>query len=174
MKQLILGFFIFTFVGLQATSIYDFKVKDIKGNEINFSKFKGSPVLIVNVASKCGYTYQYENLEKIYQKYKAKGFKIVGFPANNFGSQEPGTNEEIAKFCSLKYNVNFDMMAKISVKGSDKHPLYKFLIEQTGKAEIGWNFEKFLIDKNGQIIGRFESAVEPDNEKITKRLESLF
>ena len=160
---------------LQANSIYEFKVRDIRGNEISLSQYKGYPILIVNVASKCGYTYQYENLEKVYQKYKAKGLKIVGFPANNFGSQEPGSNEEIAKFCKLKYDVSFDMMSKISVKGPDKHPLYKYLTETANKkGEVGWNFEKFLIDKNGKIVDRFESSVEPDNEKLTKQLESLF
>jgi glutathione peroxidase len=173
--KFIIGFLFFTFMSLQATSIYDFKVVDIKGNEISLSKFKGSPILIVNVASKCGYTYQYENLEKVYQKYKSKGFKIVGFPANNFGAQEPGTNEEIAKFCKLKYDVSFDMMSKISVKGEDKHPLYKYLTEKADKkGEIGWNFEKFLIDKTGKVVDRFESSVEPNSEKVAKRLESLF
>ncbi len=174
MKQVLFGI-LFIIGSLEATSIYDFKVKDIKGNEISLSKFKGSPILIVNVASKCGYTYQYESLEKVYQKYKSKGFKIVGFPSNNFGSQEPGTNEEIAKFCKLKYDVNFDMMAKISVKGEDKHPLYKFLTEQADKkGEVGWNFEKFLIDKTGNVVDRFESSIEPNSDKVTKRLESLF
>ena len=173
--KFIVGVLFLLFTSLQANSIYDFKVNDIRGNEISLSKYKGSPLLIVNVASKCGYTYQYENLEKVYQKYKAKGLKIIGFPANNFGSQEPGSNEEIAKFCKLKYDVSFDMMSKISVKGSDKHPLYKYLTETTSKkGEVGWNFEKFLIDKNGKIVDRFESSVEPDNEKLTKQLESLF
>lgn len=175
MKLFMFGFLFIMFGNLHAISIYDFKVKDIKGNEISLSKFKGSPILIVNVASKCGYTYQYENLEKVYQKYKSKGFKILGFPANNFGSQEPGSNEEIAKFCKLKYDVTFDMMSKISVKGDDRHPLYKFLIEESEKkSEIGWNFEKFLIDKNGKVVGRYESSVEPNSEKITKTLEGLF
>ncbi len=173
--KFIVGVLFLLFTSLQANSIYDFKVNDIRGNEISLSKYKGSPLLIVNVASKCGYTYQYENLEKVYQKYKAKGLKIIGFPANNFGSQEPGSNEEIAKFCKLKYDVSFDMMSKISVKGSDKHSLYKYLTETANKkGEVGWNFEKFLIDKNGKIVDRFESSVEPDNEKLTKRLESLF
>jgi len=168
-------FILCLFSSLQANSIYTFKIKDIRGNEISLSKYKGSPLLIVNVASKCGYTYQYENLEKVYKKYKAKGLKVVGFPANNFGSQEPGSNEEIAKFCKLKYDVSFDMMSKISVKGADKHPLYKYLTEEASKkGEVGWNFEKFLIDKNGNIVDRFESSVEPDSDKITKSLESLF
>ena len=105
--KFIVGVLFLLFTSLQANSIYDFKVNDIRGNEISLSKYKGSPLLIVNVASKCGYTYQYENLEKVYQKYKAKGLKIIGFPANNFGSQEPGSNEEIAKFCKLKYDVSF-------------------------------------------------------------------
>jgi glutathione peroxidase len=175
MKKIFVGMFFLILGSLHATSIYDFKVKDIRGNDISLSKFKGSPFLIVNVASKCGYTYQYENLEKVFQKYKAKGFKIVGFPSNNFGEQEPGSNEEIAKFCKLKYNVSFDMMSKISVKGKDQHPLYKFLIEESDrKSEIGWNFEKFLIDKNGKIVGRYESSVEPSSEKITKTLEGFF
>jgi len=108
------------------------------------------------------------------KKYKDRGFKIIGFPANNFGAQEPGSNDEIAKFCKLKFDVSFDMMGKISVKGEDKHILYKYLTENSDKkGEIGWNFEKFLIDKNGKIVDRFESSVEPNSEKILKRIESI-
>ncbi|HMV42962.1 MAG TPA: glutathione peroxidase [Leptospiraceae bacterium] len=174
MKKILIILFLGFIGNIYAVSIYDFKVKDIKGNEVNLSSYKGSPVLIVNVASKCGYTYQYEGLEKIYKKYKDRGFKIIGFPANNFGAQEPGSNDEIAKFCKLKFDVSFDMMGKISVKGEDKHILYKYLTENSDKkGEIGWNFEKFLIDKNGKIVDRFESSVEPNSEKILKRIESI-
>lgn len=165
--------FLFT-ESIFATSVYDFNVKDIKGNNVSLSSYKGSPILIVNVASKCGYTYQYAGLEKLFQKYKARGLKIIGFPANNFGQQEPGSNEEIATFCKLKYDVSFPMMSKISVKGEDKHSLYKYLTEQSSKkGEINWNFEKFLIDKSGNVIERFESSIEPESEKLQKRIESI-
>jgi glutathione peroxidase len=153
----------------------DFKVEDIDGKEYDLSQLKGKVVMIVNVASKCGLTPQYKGLEALYQKYKDQGFVIVGFPANNFNGQEPGTNEEIKEFCATKYDVKFPMMSKISVKGDDKHELYKFLTEeQTAgdfKGEIGWNFTKFLIDKNGNIYARFASRTKPEDEKVTAAIE---
>jgi glutathione peroxidase len=129
----------------------------------------------VNVASKCGYTKQYKPLQSVYQKYADKGFVILAFPANNFGGQEPGTEEQIKEFCSSKYNVTFPLMSKISVAGEDKHPLYKFLTEdQTGKdfaGEIGWNFTKFLVDRNGNLIGRFATKTSPDEPAVTAAIE---
>jgi len=153
----------------------DFKVKTIDGKEQNLSDYKGKVVLFVNVASKCGLTPQYEGLEALYEKYKDQGFVILGFPANNFGSQEPGTNAEIKQFCTSKYDVQFPMMSKISVKGEDKHPLYKFLTE--GKAgddfagDIEWNFAKFLVDRNGNVIARFSSKTTPKDPKVGETIE---
>jgi len=153
----------------------DFTVKTIDGQEKKLSDYHGKVVLLVNVASKCGLTPQYTALESTYEKYKDKGFVIIGFPANNFGSQEPGTNEEIRQFCTSKYNVTFPMMSKISVKGGDKHPLYKFLTE--GKAgedfagDIEWNFAKFLVDRNGNVIARFASKTTPDSPQLTAAVE---
>ena len=148
------------------SSVYDFTMKSIEGQATPLSDFKGKVLLVVNVASKCGFTPQYKGLEALYGKYKRQGFVIAGFPANNFMSQEPGTDEEIKTFCSTKYNVTFPMFSKISVKGADKAPLYQFLTDaktnpKTG-GEIQWNFTKFLIDRNGKIIQRFEPAVTPE------------
>ncbi|EMJ60305.1 MULTISPECIES: glutathione peroxidase [Leptospira] len=155
-------------------SFYDFKVKDIKGNDISLSKYKGKVVMVVNVASKCGYTYQYDNLEKVYKKYKSQGFVVVGFPANNFGSQEPGTDQEIETFCRIQKGASFDMMSKISVKGKGQHPLYSYLIENSpNPGEIEWNFEKFLISKEGKVEARYRSAVEPDASVVAQKIESL-
>ncbi|EMK01303.1 glutathione peroxidase [Leptospira sp. B5-022] len=153
-------------------AVYDFTVKDIKGKDVALSKYKGKTLLIVNVASKCGYTYQYENLEKVYKKYKEKGFEIVGFPANNFLSQEPGSNEEIEQFCRLKKGATFDMMSKISVKGEDQHPLYVYLTSNApDPGDVKWNFEKFLISPAGRIVARFRSGTEPDSKEVTEEIE---
>ena len=127
-------------------------------------------MLIVNVASRCGFTPQYAGLEALYEKYKDRGFVILGFPANNFGGQEPGTNEEIKTFCSTKYNVTFPMYSKISVKGDDKAPLYQFLTDTTG-SEIQWNFTKFLVDKSGKVVARFESKVTPQSPDVAEAIE---
>jgi glutathione peroxidase len=147
-------------------SIYDFTMKSIDGKPVPLATFKGKLTLVVNVASKCGYTPQYTGLEALYEKYKAQGFMIAGFPANNFLSQEPGTDEEIKTFCSNKYNVTFPMFSKISVKGDDQAPLYKYLTDKnanpTTGGDIKWNFTKFLVDRDGKIIQRFESAVTPE------------
>lgn len=146
----------------------------ITGDTTTLNDYKGKVVLIVNVASKCGYTPQYEGLEKIYRKYKEKGFTILGFPANNFGKQEPGTNEEILNFCKTKYDVTFPMMAKISVKGDDIHPLYHYLTKESPfKGEITWNFNKFLLDKEGNIVARFESKVKPEDPILIEKIEKL-
>lgn len=159
----------------KAKTIYDFTVKDIDGNDVKLKKYKGKVALVVNVASKCGYTPQYEGLQAIYQKYKDQGFVILGFPANNFREQEPGTNAEIKEFCESKYKVTFPLFAKISVKGEDQEPLYKYL---TGKetnpefaGDITWNFNKFLVDKNGKIIARFTSKDTPQSETVTQAIE---
>src|SRR5215208_4779849 len=153
----------------------DFTVKSIDGKEQKLSDYKGKVVMLVNVASKCGYTKQYTPLQSVYQKYADQGFVILGFPANNFGGQEPGTEEQIKEFCSSKYNVTFPLMSKISVAGDDKHPLYKFLTEeQTGKefaGDIGWNFTKFLVDRNGNLIGRFATKTSPDDAAVTAAIE---
>ncbi|MGB9154024.1 MAG: glutathione peroxidase [Alphaproteobacteria bacterium] len=157
-------------------SIYQFTMNSIDGQPVSLKSFHGKVVLLVNVASKCGFTPQYTALEATYEKYKSRGLVIVGIPANNFMAQEPGTNEEIKKFCSTKYNVTFPMMSKVSVKGDDQTPLYTFL---TGKAtdpqfagDIKWNFTKFLFDRDGNPVARFEPAVTPDSAQVTAAIES--
>lgn len=154
-------------------SIYDFKVAALDGSTIDFASFKGKKILIVNTASECGFTPQYEGLEKLYEQYKDK-LVIVGFPANNFGSQEPGTNDEIKTFCKKNYGVTFPMAAKISVKGDDVAPIYQWLCHKSENgvldAEVGWNFNKFLLDENGKLLAHFESKVEPMSEEITGKL----
>ncbi len=160
----------------QQKTIYNFTMKSIDGQPTSFESYKGKVVLLVNVASRCGYTPQYTALEAIYEKYKDKGFVIVGIPANNFMQQEPGTNEEIKTFCSRKYNVSFPMMAKVSVKGDDQVPLYHFLTEGSTDpkfaGDIKWNFTKFLFDRNGQPVARFEPAVTPDSQEVTSAIEA--
>ena len=159
----------------QNKSFYDFTVKTIDGKEFSLSSLKGKKVLVVNVASKCGLTPQYAQLEKLYEKYKDKDFVIVGFPANNFMGQEPGSNEEIAQFCSLNYDVTFPMMAKISVKGKEIAPLYQWLTEKklNGKedASVQWNFQKFMIDENGNWVGFASPKESPFSEKIVTWIE---
>lgn len=154
-------------------TIYHFKVASLDGGTIDFSTFKGKKILIVNTASECGYTPQYKDLQALYEKYKDK-LVIVGFPANNFGGQEPGTNTEIKTFCEKNYGVSFPMAAKISVKGDDTAPIYQWLThkEQNGvlDAEIKWNFNKFLLDENGHMIAYFPSKVTPMSEEITTKL----
>ncbi len=153
----------------------DFTLNSIDGQAAPLSQYKGKVVMIVNVASKCGYTPQYAGLEALYEKYKSQGFVILGFPANNFGAQEPGTNEEIKTFCSRNYNVTFPMYAKISVKGADKHPLYQFLTDKQANpatgGEIQWNFTKFLVGKDGKVAARFESAVTPESPEVAAAIE---
>ena len=151
-------------------SLYDFIVKDIYGEDYKLSSLKGKKVLIVNTASKCGLTPQYADLEKLYNKYKDQNFVIIGFPANNFLKQEPGSNEEIIKFCQVNYGVSFPMMSKISVKGDDIHPLYSWLTKKSenGKidADVTWNFQKFMIDEEGNIVDSASPKVKPLSEKI--------
>ncbi len=166
-------------VGLTAshvTSIYDFTMKSIDGQPVKLKSYKGKVVMVVNVASKCGFTPQYAGLEALYEKYKDRGFVIVGVPANNFASQEPGTNEEIKKFCSTKYNVTFPMMAKVSVLGDDKTPLYQFLTDKSENPQVGgeikWNFTKFLFSRDGKPVARFEPAVTPESPQVQAAIES--
>ncbi len=154
-------------------TIYNFKVEALEGGTINFASFKGKKILIVNTASKCGYTPQYTELEELYEKYKDK-LVVIGFPANNFGGQEPGTNAEIKEFCTGTYHVTFPMASKVSVKGNDMHPLYQWLTskEKNGvlDAEIKWNFNKFLINEKGELVAYFGSKVKPMSEEITSKL----
>src|ERR1700755_3399969 len=176
MRKLILALLLVGTVAMAGEkSIYDFTINSIDGESTPLSKFQGKVVLVVNVASRCGFTPQYAALEKVYEKYKDRGFVIVGFPANNFGSQEPGTNQEIKTFCSSKYNVTFPMMAKVSVKGDDQTPLYQYLTDKTAHPETGgdikWNFTKFLVGPNGQILARFEPDVTPDSPQVTSAIE---
>jgi glutathione peroxidase len=159
-----------TVIAEEKNNLYDFIVKDIQGNDFDLSQFKGKKVLVVNTASKCGFTPQYEDLEKLYQTYKDQNFVILGFPANNFLKQEPGTNEEIEEFCKKNYGVTFPMMSKISVKGDDIHPLYKWLTESTEK-EVGWNFQKYLIDENGKIVSVLSSKTKPFDDAIIDWIE---
>lgn len=148
-------------------NIYDFNVKTIDGQEISMSKYKGKVLLIVNVASKCGFTSQYEGLEKLFEKYKNEDFMILGFPSNQFANQEPESNEKIKEFCSLTYDVKFDMFAKVDVNGENEAPLYKFLKSSQkgilGTENIKWNFTKFLVDKEGNVIDRFASTTTPES-----------
>jgi glutathione peroxidase len=155
-------------------TIYDFKVNGLDGHVIDFSKFKGKKILIVNTASECGYTPQYADLQKLYSDYKS-ALVIIGFPANNFGGQEPGSNAEISQFCKKNYGVTFPMAEKVSVKGDDIHPLFKWLTtkQENGvmDTEIKWNFTKFLLDEKGKLIGVFPSKVNPNSEEVTKYLK---
>jgi len=159
---------------LAGSGVYSFTLNSIDGKPAPLADYKGKVVLLVNVASQCGYTPQYSALEAIYEKYKDQGFVILGFPANNFGAQEPGTNEEIKTFCTRKYSVTFPMYSKISVKGEDQAPLYAYLTKETGPGiagEIKWNFTKFLVDRDGKVIQRFEPAVTPDSKEVTGAIE---
>ncbi|HEY8716048.1 MAG TPA: glutathione peroxidase [Candidatus Acidoferrum sp.] len=156
-------------------SVYEFTLNSIDGQPAPLAAYKGKVVMLVNVASRCGFTPQYEALEAVYEKYKDRGLVIVGIPANNFGGQEPGSNQEIKTFCSSKYHVTFPMMAKVSVKGEDQTPLYQYLTDksanpQTG-GEIQWNFTKFLVGPDGRVITRFESKVKPDAPEVTAAIE---
>jgi glutathione peroxidase len=165
-----------TSMAAPAKSIYDFTLKSIDGQPVALKSYRGKVVMLVNVASKCGFTPQYAGLESLYEKYKDRGLVIIGIPANNFASQEPGTNEEIKKFCSNKYNVTFPMMAKISVLGSDEAPLYTFLTDKAVNPKIGgdikWNFTKFLFDRNGKPLERFEPAIAPDSPQVVSGIET--
>lgn len=174
-KLLIILFTISTTTAMSQTkTLYDFTAKTIDGQDFDFSSLKGKKVLIVNTASKCGYTPQYAQLEELYKKEGGDKFEIIGFPANNFMSQEPGSNDEIATFCQKNYGVSFQMMEKISVKGKDQDPLYAWLTDkkQNGveDAPVKWNFQKFLIDENGKLVKSFAPGVEPTSNEIVSLL----
>ena len=159
----------------KAKSVLDFTMTDIDGKDVKLNKYKGKVFLIVNTASKCGYTPQYEGLEAIYEKYKDQGFYVLGFPANNFGSQEPGSEKEIKEFCESKYKVKFPMFAKISVKGEDQNPLYNFLTSKETNpkfaGDITWNFNKFLVNQKGEVVARFSSKDTPESAAVTQAIE---
>src|SRR3954451_18657454 len=158
-----------------ASSVHEFTLDSLKGDPTPLSNFKGKVMLVVNVASQCGYRPQYEGLQALYAKYKDQGFVIAGFPANNFGGQEPGTDVEIGAFCKSKYGVTFPMFSKISVAGRDKAPLYQFLTSAAANpktaGEIPWNFTKYLVDKNGRVLARFDAAVEPESKQLIQAIE---
>lgn len=179
---LTLAFVFFSFIRSKAkpkyslpagTGIYDFTLKTLDGKDLSLSKFKGKKMLLVNVASECGFTPQYKGLQALHEKYGDK-LVIIGFPANNFGGQEPGSGEQIQSFCSKNYGVSFQMMSKISVKGEDMHPLYQWLSNKEANGTCGdapsWNFCKYLIDENGKIVKFYKSRVEPMSEEITSML----
>ena len=157
------------------TSVLDFHVKDIDGNDVDLAKYKGKVLLIVNTASQCGFTPQYKELQAIYEKYKDQGFEVLAFPANEFGSQEPGDNQQIKEFCSAHYKVGFPLFSKIVVSGQGIHPVYAFLTgEQTNPkfaGKIPWNFAKFLVNKKGEVIARFQPADKPASGKVTGEIE---
>ncbi|TFG63338.1 MAG: glutathione peroxidase [Spirochaetales bacterium] len=184
MKKITMAIIVLASIGISAIaqdggktkmSIYDFTLIDINGKDVNLHDLQGKVVMLVNVASKCGFTPQYKGLETLYEKYKDRGFVILGFPANNFLGQEPGTDAQIQEFCSLTYGVSFPMFGKISVRGRDIHPLYKYLTDKKANPEFGgnitWNFNKFLIGRDGSIINRFASKDEPLSQTIVQAVE---
>jgi glutathione peroxidase len=164
-----------TTAAFSASSVHDFTLNAIDGKATPLASYKGKVLLLVNVASKCGYTPQYTGLQSLYSKYKDQGLVVIGVPANNFGGQEPGTNEEIATFCSRTYNVNFPIMSKVSVKGADSTPLYQYLTDKTANPNTGgdvkWNFTKFLVGKDGKPVQRFEPGVTPDSPELAAAIE---
>lgn len=155
-------------------SIYDFTMKTIDGKEKSLADYKGEVLLVINVASECGFTPQYKDLEEVFEKYKGKGFRILAFPANNFGQQEPGTDQEIKTFCESKYSVTFDLFSKISVKGDDQHALYRYITKDSPfPGDVKWNFQKYLVDKQGNIVAMFPSRVKPTDKAFIEKVESL-
>ena len=159
--------------GPQSATLHALTATDIDDKPVALSAYKGKALLIVNTASGCGFTPQYKGLQALHEKYEARGFSVLGFPSNDFGGQEPGTNAEVKKFCTLNYKVNFPLMSKGSVSGKEKQPVYRFLTENASPAgEVKWNFEKFLVSRAGQVVARFRSNVDPLSEKITQAIES--
>ncbi len=155
-------------------TVYSFAMKTVDGKDRPLSEYSGKVLLVVNVASRCGYTPQYKDLQAVYEKYKDRGFRILAFPANNFGAQEPGTDKEIKEFCETNYHVSFDLFSKISVKGEDQHPLYRYLTtESPFPGEVKWNFQKYLVDRKGKVVGMFPSRVKPTDKEIEQHLEAL-
>ena len=159
---------------VEKKNLYSFTMKTIDGKDKPLAEYKGKVLLVVNVASFCGNTPQYKDLEEIYQKYKEKGFVILGFPANNFGQQEPGSDEEIKTFCDTKYNVTFDLFSKISVKGDDQHALYQYITKDSPfPGDVKWNFQKYLVDRKGNIVATFSSRIKPTAENVIQQIELL-
>lgn len=157
-------------------NIYQYELSSIDGEKVSLDQYSGDVIMVVNTASECGYTGQYEGLQEIHEMYSDQGFKVLGFPANNFGGQEPGSDEEIATFCELNYGVTFPMFSKVSVKGDDQHPLFEYLTNLENPdftGEVSWNFEKFLIDRNGNLVRRFKSNVEPESETLLAAIQEL-
>src|ERR1700722_19287941 len=175
MKPILGALLLMSSAAFAASSVHEFTMDALNGTPTPLASFKGKVLLVVNVASQCGYTYQYEGLQALYLKYKDQGLVIAGFPANNFGAQEPGSNAEIGAFCKSKFGVTFPMFSKISVKGSDKAPLYQFLTDKTANpktgGEIPWNFTKYLVDRDGKVLARFGSPVEPESKELTSAIE---
>jgi len=176
MKPILGALLLMSSAAFAASSVHEFTMDAINGTPTPLASFKGKVLLVVNVASQCGYTYQYEGLQALYLKYKDQGLVIAGFPANNFGAQEPGSNAEIGAFCKSKFGVTFPMFSKISVKGSDKAPLYQFLTDKNANpktgGEIPWNFTKYLVDRNGKVLARFDAPVEPESPELTSAIEA--
>ncbi len=159
---------------MAAGTIYDFTVKTIDGQDKPLSDYRGKVLLIVNTASRCGFTPQYKGLEALYQRYQSKGLELLAFPANNFLNQEPGSDAEIKKFCDLKFKTTFPLFSKISVKGGDIHPLYSYLTTRPGlEGDISWNFNKILVDSSGAVAARYGSRVEPDSKELTAKIDEL-
>jgi glutathione peroxidase len=176
MKPILGALLLMSSAAFAASSVHEFTMDAINGTPTPLANFKGKVLLVVNVASQCGYTYQYEGLQALYMKYKDQGLVVAGFPANNFGAQEPGSNAEIGAFCKSKFGVTFPMFSKLSVKGSDKAPLYQFLTDskanpKTG-GEIPWNFTKYLVDRDGKVLARFDAPVEPESKELTSAIEA--
>ena len=177
-KSLILIIIMFLFNATASAKyeklFYDFNFKDLSGDEIKLSNYKNKVIVVVNVASQCGFTNQYEDMQKIWDKYKAKGLVVIGVPSNDFGNQEPGTSNEIKNFCSSKFGISFPMTEKVKVKGSEAHPFYKWAKENYGKGAVPkWNFHKIIIDKSGKVFDTFSSITNPSSNKFTKVLENL-
>lgn len=169
---LLLFLFVMTSKLPAAENVHSFSAKDISGKEVPLSSYSGKTLLIVNTASLCGYTKQYASLQKLYETYENRGLEVLAFPSNNFGMQEPGSNEDIRKFCDLKFNVKFPLFGKIDVKGEEAHPLYRYLTEESPfPGEIAWNFNKFLVDPAGNVVARFPSSVDPLSEELTGAVE---
>ncbi|HVE14209.1 MAG TPA: glutathione peroxidase [Elusimicrobiota bacterium] len=174
MKSLLLSAFILAVSAASPAKdgLYDIPLKDIAGKPATLAAYKGKVLLIVNTASRCGFTPQYAGLEALQKKYAAKGFTVLGFPSNDFGGQEPGSETEIKKFCEVRYGVSFPLFSKVVVLGADKHPLYRWLTGHAPKTgEVGWNFEKFLVDRSGKVVGRFRSPVKPDSPELAAAIE---
>jgi len=169
--QIVLVLVAMATVQAEERSVYEISATTIDGVEQKLSAYSGKVLLVVNVASYCGYTSQYAGLEKLYRDYKDKGFVVLGFPCNDFGQQEPENESEIKKFCSARFGVSFPLFSKVKVLGAEKNSLYRLLVAATGGADVGWNFEKFLINRTGEVVGRFVSGVEPESDELKKAIE---